>query len=187
MGIPPASPPRITQSPEYVNAPPPPPTFRGRFQEIEAETAGNSTARKKALWEHCMAVVAFLRDDLVERHVRLQLGAAAATDPDLLALSRAETALAFNLSGITGYDPSRDYEGPAARAFDYVRNGAADAFVDRVLRLYHHPVTPMPDPRVDPQDFADWSAYHGGRRRRTRRRRVRAKRTYRHSVRRRQG
>ena len=184
MGIPPASPPRPKRGFGMPAVPAPPPTFQGRFQEIEDQTAGDPAARKKALWEHSMAVVTFLRDDL-ERHFRTRAGNAANTDRDVLALSKAETALAFNLSGITGYDPSRDYEGPSSRAFDYVRDGRADAFVDRMLRLFDHPVTPMPDPRTNPADFAEWSALHGGRRRRTRR--GRAKRTYRHSVRKRQG
>jgi len=198
MGVPPASPVRFKLQPVDVGAPPPPPpppTFRGRFEEIAAETP-DAEDRKRALWEHSMAVVTFLRSDL-EPRLRQRLGATVDTDPmlrgALTALEKAETALMFNLSGIQGYDPSRDYEGPPARAFDYVRSGASDAFVDRVLAAFRTGPIPMPDPRADAQDYEDWVAFHplytAGRRRhrKTHRRQRRGKRTYRHSVRKRQG
>lgn len=194
MGLPPASPGRITATVVSPGVPPPPPTYRGQFQEIDDQMTTNADARKKALWGFCSEVVTFLQTDLAQRF-RSRLGAAANTNASnrdaLNALSKAETALMFNLSGVQGYDASRDYEGPASRAFDYVRDGSADAFVDRVLAVFRGDPIPMPNPRANPEDYTDWAELHplsyGGRRKKTSRRRRRGKRTYRHSTRKRQG
>jgi hypothetical protein len=178
MAPPPASPIRIVAAAGAPPPPPPPPTYRGHFQFLRDQTPDPS-AQKRVLWDFSLAVVDFLLAEFVPR---VGYG-----DPDARAVVNAETDLKFSMSsGAQGqFVSSKNY----AEAFAYVQTGEADALVDRVLDMYAGGVS-MPDPRVDVNDFADWSAMHpisyGARRRRpTRRARRRGKRTYRHSPRKR--
>ncbi len=189
MGLPPASPPRIASSAALggVPLPPPPPTYQGEFVRLESVPNLTPASKQKQLWEYSSSVVQFLNEIILPRFfARTQ----AYTDSDVNALSKAETALHFHTTMTLPqgeYDPSRNYAAPNVRAFDYVRTGRADAFLDRVIALFQDDPIPMPNPRAAAEEFEDWILLHGGRRRRTGRKTRRGKRTYRHSVRKRQG
>jgi hypothetical protein len=171
MAPPPASPlrPRVSSR---MSVTPPPPTYAGHFQLIKQQYSVNPTKQREELWNFCVIVVDFLMTVLKPR---LEQKIQSYSDPDVLELSRAETALKYSTMGAQGaFDPMRDYTSPSIGGFEYVETGKADGFLERILDLYTDPVLPMPDPRIDPQEFQDWNEHHpiaGGRRRRTRRHR----------------
>jgi hypothetical protein len=160
MAIPPASPARVAPAAPGQPAPtPPPPTYAGHVALIRSHTMDNLDQQKKEVWDYCKAVVEFLQREFAPR-LQARVGY---SHPALQDLSRAETALMFSMTGPQGvFDPSRNYD------FSYVESGRADAMVDLLLPAFDHPVTPMPDPRVDANEFSDWSSMNGGRRRRRR-------------------